>query len=328
MGLKAEPDFSLTIGGADATDRIRDRLLSLTVTDNSGEEADEIEITLDDRDNAIETPRRGVDIDVSLGWAGEELIPIGRFTVDEVEPSGPPDQLVIRGKAADMRASFKAPKTRAWRETTIQAIVSRIASEHGLQPAVAQALGGQAIAHRDQSNESDLHFLTRLGRDYGAVAAPKNGRLVFAPAGEGTSASGQALPSVALARNELISWRGVAADRESVGKVRARYRDQAAARTRYAEAGDGEPVRTLRHLHRDQAAAQAAAQAELSRTQRAENGIELTLPGRAELAAQVPMTVSGLRPEMSGAWIASRVEHRMDFASGGFTTVVTGEKPA
>lgn len=328
MGLNVAPDFSLKIGSADVTERVRDRLLSLSVTDNSGEDADEIEITLDDRDNEIEEPRRGVKIEVAMGWEGGELIPIGTFTVDECEPSGPPDQLVIRGKAADMRASLKAPKTRAWRETTIGGIVAKIAAEHGLQPAVADALGGRAIGHRDQTNESDLHFLTRLGRDHGAVAAPKNGRLVFAPAGRGSSASGQALPSVTLDRADLTTWRGTQADREGAGKVRARYRDQAAARTRYAEAGSGDPVKTLRHVYRDQAAAQAAAEAELAKTKRAENGVELTMDGKPELAAQVPITVTGLRPSLSGSWIASRVEHRMDYSSGGFVTTVTGEKPS
>lgn len=327
MGLRAAPDFSLKIGSTDVTERLRDRLLMLAVTDNSGEEADEVEITLDDRNNAIESPRRGVSIEVAMGWKGGALISIGTFTVDEVEPSGPPDQLVIRGKAADMRASLKAPKTRAWRDTTVRAIVSRIASEHGLQPAVSDTLGARAIAHRDQTNESDLHFLTRLGRDFGAVAAPKNGRLVFAPAGRGASASGQALPSVTLGRRDLTTWRGVSADRESAGKVRARYRDQAAAKTKFAEAGSGEPVKTLRHVYRDEATAKAAAEAELAKSKRAENGVELTMAGRPELAAQVPFTVTGLRAELAGAWIASRVEHRMDYASAGFTTSVTGEKP-
>ena len=32
---------------------------------------------------------------------------LGRYTVDEVELSGPPDTLVIRGKASDMRGSGK-----------------------------------------------------------------------------------------------------------------------------------------------------------------------------------------------------------------------------
>lgn len=326
MGLK--PDFALTVGSADVTARFRDRLMSLTLIDNSGEESDTVEIVLDDRGYAIESPRKGAAIAVSLGYAGADLIYMGAFVVDEVEPSGPPDIMTIRGKAADMRDSLKAPKTRAWRATTLRAIVGQIAREHGLEPAIGDALGGRAIAHRDQSNESDLHFLTRLGRDFGAVAAPKDGKLVFAPNATGQSASGRALPSVTLDRaaGDLIEWRGPAPDREASGKVRARWRDRAGARTRFAEAGDGEPVRTLRHMHASQALAQAAANAELERSKRAQNGIELTCAGRPQIVAQTPITTQGLRPDMNGDWIAQTVEHRLEWSSAGYVTTITGTK--
>ena len=50
------PDFRITVGGEDATGPIRDRLLSLTITDEDGEKADRIEIEIDDRDGAVEFP--------------------------------------------------------------------------------------------------------------------------------------------------------------------------------------------------------------------------------------------------------------------------------
>lgn len=322
------PAFSLTIGSADVTARLTDRLISLTVSDKSGEESDELEIVLDDRAATIEAPRKGAALSLALGYEGDALHGVGSFVVDEVEFSGPPDQLTIRAKAADMRETLKVLKTRAWRATTLRDVLAKIAAEHGLQPQISASLGAVAVPHRDQTNESDLHFLTRLGRDHGAVAAPKDGRLVFAPAGTGRAVSGTALAAVTLARGDLTSWRSTAADRAAHGKVRARWRDLSAGRTRYAEAGEGTPVRTLRQLYRDQAAAQAAAQAELGRSQRAENGIELTLPGRAEISAQTPITVTGLRDGLSGSWIAATVEHRLDWSNGGFTTSVQGSKSA
>ncbi len=326
MGLKAAPDFRLTVGDQDATATIRDRLTTLSVIDNSGEESDTLEIVLDDRGNTIESPRRGAVLSLFLGYEGDGLIYMGRFTVDETEVSGPPDILTIRAKAADMREGLKAQKTRAFDATTIGAIVAQIADEHGLRAAVAAGLAGRAIQHRDQTNESDLHFLTRLGRDFGAVAAPKDGRLVFAPASSGLTASGDTLEAVNLTRGDLTTWRSVAADREAQGSVRARYRDLSAAATRYETAGSGSPARTLRNTYRDQAAARAAAEAELARSKRAANDIELVLPGRAALVAQTPIVVSGLRSELTGRWIADRVEHRLEFEGAGFTTTLTGSK--
>lgn len=308
--------------GRDVTAVFQDRLLSITVTDNSGEQADEIEIELDDRGNLVEEPRRGVVLTVHLGWMGEALEPVGRFVVDEAWPEGPPDILKIKGKSADMKRGLKATRTRAWRETTVGDIVGQIAGEHDLEAAVAGGLAGQAIDHLDQTNESDMHFLTRLGRDYGAVAAPKGGKLVFAPPASGQSASGEALEPVTLDRTDLIRWSGVTADRESYGTVRARYRDMGAARTAYATEGGGDPVRTLRNTYPTEAEAKAAAKAEMARLGRAQGGVELEMAGRPEIAAQTPITLTGLRPSLSRRWVATTVEHRLDWASGGFVTTV------
>lgn len=312
----------IRLGGRDITEAIQDRLISITVTDNSGEQADEVEIELDDRDYAIAEPRKGVELTIALGYVGEALFPIGRFVVDEVWPEGPPDVLKIKGKAADMRAGLKAAKTRAWRETTVQQIVSQIAGEHGLTPAVASGLSDQAIQHRDQSAESDLHFLTRLGRDYGAVAAPKDGRLVFAPPASGVSASGRPMAEIALDRKDLTDWKGVSADRDNYGSVKARYRLLDEARTAYAVAGSGDPARTLRTTYADEATAKAAAEAELARLGQATGGVELSMPGRPEIAAQSPIRLSGIRPSLCHRWIATTVTHRLDWSSGGFVTTV------
>lgn len=324
MGLK--PVCRIEVGGEDVTARFGDRLLSITVTDNSGETADELEIDYDDRGYVLDEPRRGAALVVHLGYEGGALELVGKFVVDEAWPEGPPEVLKVKGKAADMRAGLKAGRTRAWRDTTVGAIVDQIAGEHGLDPACAADLAGRPIVHRDQTNESDLHFLTRLGRDFGAVAAPKNGQLVFAPASSGLSTSGEAMTAITLDRADLIDWKGVAADRESYGKVRARYRDLGAARTRFAEAGEGTPVRTLRTTYATQSAAQSAADAELARTQRESGGVEISLQGRPSIAAQTPITLTGLRPSLNKRWIATTVVHAIDFASGGFTTRVTANQ--
>lgn len=308
--------------GRDVTAIIQDRLLSLTTDDNSGEQADELEIRLDDRGNLVEEPRRGAALTVHLGYMGEELYPVGRFVVDETWPEGPPDILMIKAKSADMKKGLKAARSRAWRETTLGEIVAEIAADNELEAAVADDLADIEIEHRDQTGESDLHFLTRLGRDYGAVAAPKGGKLVFAPAASGKSASGKALEPVTLDRRDLISWKGVTADRDSYGTVRARYRDMGSARTAYATAGGGEPVRTLRTTYPTQAAAEAAAKAEIARLGREQGGVELEMYGRPEIAAQTPIILTGLRPSLSRRWVATTVQHRLDWESGGFVTIV------
>jgi phage protein D len=318
------PDFSISVGGADLSAVFRDRLVSLRITDASGKESDTLELVLDDRDNVIATPGRGVSIVLAIGYRGGDLVPQGTFVVDELEAEGPPDRLTIRAKSADMRASLKSAKTRAWRSTTVGGVVAKVAAEHGLKPAVSPALAAQEVTHQDQTNESDLHFLTRLGRDLDAVAAPKNGHLVFAAAGEGLAASGKRLAAVELRREDLTSWRATVADRAAHGTVRARYHDVAAGKTKFATAGEGAPVKTLKPHHRGHGHAKSAAAAALKQAKRDGSTIEVTLPGRAEIGAQTPLTLSGLREELAGRWIVERVEHAMDFEGGGFTTQIEG----
>lgn len=313
----------IQVGGRDITALVQDRLTTITVTDNSGDQSDEIEIELDDRGYAIEEPPHGAELTVALGYVGSGLHPVGRFTVDETWPEGPPDVLKIKGKAADMRAGLKAAKSRAWRETTVGDIVATIAGENGLEPAVSDDLAAIPVQHRDQAGESDLHFLTRLGREHDAVAAPKGGKLVFAVPASGQSASGQALDEIVLDRKDLTNWRGVSADRDSYGTVRARYRLVGENRTAYASAGSGDPTRTLRTTYPDEAAAKSAAEAELARLGRTTGGVELTMPGRPDIAAQQPIRLTGLRPSLSRRWIATTVVHRLDWTSGGFVTTVT-----
>ncbi len=101
------PAFRVVADGADITAMINDRLLQLKTTDKPGMESDEFELRIDDRDGAVVLPPRGASIEIFLGYVETSLTRIGRYVVDEIELSGPPDTLVITGKASDMRGSGK-----------------------------------------------------------------------------------------------------------------------------------------------------------------------------------------------------------------------------
>lgn len=49
--------------------------MSLTLTDNRGFEADQLDLELDDADGKIVLPRRGAVITLALGWKGQPLFP-------------------------------------------------------------------------------------------------------------------------------------------------------------------------------------------------------------------------------------------------------------
>nr|WP_215423492.1 contractile injection system protein, VgrG/Pvc8 family [Escherichia coli] len=69
------PAFSISIEGRDITTVLDNRLMGLTLTDNRGFEADQLDLELDDADGKIVLPRRGAVITLALGWKGQPLFP-------------------------------------------------------------------------------------------------------------------------------------------------------------------------------------------------------------------------------------------------------------
>lgn len=67
------PAFSISIEGRDITTVLDNRLMGLTLTDNRGFEADQLDLELDDADGKIVLPRRGAVITLALGWKGSRF---------------------------------------------------------------------------------------------------------------------------------------------------------------------------------------------------------------------------------------------------------------
>jgi len=167
------PVFSITIAGNDVTGLLDARLMSLTLTDNRGFEADQLDLELDDADGKIVLPRRGAVINLSLGWKGQPLFPKGAFTVDEIEHTGAPDKLTIRARSADFRETLNIRREKSWHQTTVGVVVNEIAARHNLKMALGKDLADKVLDHLDQTNESDGSFLMRLARQFGAIASVK-----------------------------------------------------------------------------------------------------------------------------------------------------------
>ena len=128
------PTFRIVADGADITSLINDRLLLLRTTDKPGVESDDFELRVDDRDCAVSLPSRGASIEIFLGYIGTALTRLGRYTVDEVELSGPPDTLVIRGKASDMRGSGKTTRSGSSEGVSLGSIVNDVVVRNGWLP--------------------------------------------------------------------------------------------------------------------------------------------------------------------------------------------------
>ncbi|MBJ3641499.1 phage late control D family protein, partial [Salmonella enterica subsp. enterica serovar Weltevreden] len=122
-GSTLTPDYMLMLDSRDITGNISDRLMSMTLTDNRGFEADQLDLELDDADGKIVLPRRGAVITLALGWKGQPLFPKGAFTVDEIEHTGAPGRLTIRARSADFRETLNTRREKSWHKTTVGEVV-------------------------------------------------------------------------------------------------------------------------------------------------------------------------------------------------------------
>lgn len=343
-GTASAPAFRLTMDGADITQRIEKRLISLTLTDNRGFEADQLDIELDDADGQLQLPRRGVQLNLALGWQGEPLISKGSYTVDEIEHTGAPDKLVLRARSADFRETLNTRREKSWHKTTVGDMVKEIAARHKLDPALGEDMAKMAIDHLDQTNESDASFLMRLARQCGALACVKNGKLLFIRQGQGRTASGKFLPVITLTRSAGDSHRFTLADRDAytgviaswlhtrepakkeTTKVKRRRKSTAKKKEPEAKQGDyligtDENVLVLSRTYANRSNAERAAKMQWERLQRGVATFSIQLArGRADLYTEMPVKVSGFKQQIDGSsWIITTLTHTLS-ADSGFTT--------
>lgn len=327
MGLT--PVFRVVAESQNITDKLSGGLLSLTITDNAGIKSDTVEIRLGDADHAIALPRTGAELEVWLGYKETTLEKMGLYTVDEVELSGPPNTLTIRGKAADMNKGLKEPKTRTWQKPgktperiTLKDIIETIAGEHGLTPKLGEDFTPIDYDVVNQTNEHDLNLLTRLGRDLGAVAKPAGGFLLFVKRGEAKSASGAVIPPVNLSPEDVTSWTVSLVERGAYSSVKTKYRNADESQEIEVTAGEGEPVYTVRKLFKDEAEAAAAAKAQLDAFQRGKSTVSLELPGNPTFVAEAALNLSGFRDGVNGAWVVETATHT--FTNSGYSLSLEG----
>ena len=318
MGLK--PCFRVVANGSDISNVIEELFEYISVTDQTGIESDTCEIgIIDDPVTPIAIPPRGAELEIFMGY-DDTFVSMGKYVVDEIELEGPPEKMVIRGRAAAQTASksgqvsMQTQKSRTWaKDTTIEAAVRKIAKEHNLDFMVSDSLKAVKFPQISQSDESDLSFLFRLAKRYDAICKPAGAKLLFVKRGE------IQMETMAFTRWQLSKWSMVRSSRDSTGTVIAYWHEKAKAKKHEVKLGDGEPVRRLRHAYADAASAKAAAQAALDKSKRDEDKLSITLPGDPYISAESPVTISEIRDGINGDWIVDSVTHKID-KSVGFNT--------
>jgi len=320
--MKAE--YKITADGQDVTQAIASRLVSLTLKDERGRDTDTLDIVLDDRPdlqgNYIEMPRKGVTLDVSLGFDGK-LNNMGSFVVDEVRATGTAEKLTISAKAANMKDSLKERRTRGLNNISLGDLAATIAAEHGLKARVSAALADIIIPRVDQLDESEYNLLYRIGKNLGAVIQFSHEYLLIVPRGEAKTVSGLGMPSVTLQKHQLVGWDITFADRDHYQSVTTKYRDIAQAIDVKVTVGSGRPQYVVRIPFADKQTATQEAEAKLKSLNRGLGTASITTQGDARLIAESQVTLEGMRSGLNGVWEVDVATHTLNKNSGWMVTL-------
>lgn len=355
------PQAELTIDGRRFGTQAMSRIISISLTDKRGFEADELTIELDDHDGTIAIPKTGSKITLKLGYKETGLVEKGEYLVSEFTASGSPDRLSITARAADLAEALAEQVEKSWHKQTLYQIIETIAKKHKYEYIISKDYQNTKIDHIDQTNESDASFMSRLAEQYDAIATIKNGKLLFIPAGESQTASGQPILPTTITRASGDSHSFTYSSSNSYQAVRAYYTDKKTGQKKEVIVNkdnaypnkkttqqtktvkgktfkakkkendnqkvntEGQKIKTLRHLYATESGAWSGARGAFKKIQRGVAEFSITLAvGRPDLYPETPAVVKGFKPEIDAeAWLITEVSHKID--SGGYTASIQFE---
>ncbi|MBK5545090.1 phage late control D family protein [Pseudomonas sp. TH04] len=306
---------------------LNQRLMHWSHTDAAGIESDRLELTLN-IEGLEGLPSLSGKIGLRVGYQESGLVEKGEFVITQRTPVLFPMRLMIVATAAPFSmldaSGYRQRRSASYGPTTLGALFRQLVSRHGFSPRVAPALEGIAIAHIDQSNESDMAFITRLARRYSAVTKPINALYVLAEAGQVKSLSGQLLPQVKLSVTQdnrpgdqaFITAKLDEKSRSKYMGSRVTWWDGAGGKQQVVEVGVA-PFKTLRQRCQNEAEARAVAEGELRRVGREGLKLLIDCPGNPLLAAEGLLVLDETWPSyMQGQWSMKQVVHVGDPVTG------------
>lgn len=347
--LSRRVTLEVTINGHNATDYLSPSLTDLTYTDQAGGKADEVQLSLHDRDGVWRqqwVPQKGMPVEVTIvchDWFGQGdilALPCGQFKIDEIEYKGPPATLAIKAVSASLTGNLRDnAKTRAWENKNLQDLAGEIAQEHGLE--LLYQGESPTLGRVDQRNESDLEFVQRVALDNGMACKVHDGKLALYST-EQAEAQAASLVVKPSGENEPLttlvphSWTfkeksaKTGYDKASVSytdpKTGTTHMAEVQRQQRQTEAGvpktgaESEKTLTLEQRVEDTGAAIALGKGSLQDKNEKESTCDLDFAGDPRVVAGITMQLEGFG-RFGGKYLVKKATHKVR-GSGGYTTSV------
>ncbi|GGG02852.1 MULTISPECIES: phage late control D family protein [Cysteiniphilum] len=307
-------DYQILADNKDITEKIKAALVSLTITDTTGDHADGLSLRLADYTDSLKFPESSAKLNVHLGYK-DNLHDFGFFFVDTMSYSYPPSVLSLNANSVPFAASntYKAmqtQQTRSFDNTTVQGLVEQIAKEHGLESSVTPEIGKITIEHIDQTDEGNIGFLYRVVRQYGGTLKPTHTKLVVLDA-KGKNANNEDMPTVTLDLKEISQLSYSSKKEAKFRSVTAKYHDVDTAETKKITMGNGQPEFLLSYTYENETAAKAMAKKVLDGYSLDTDSINITTVGNPAIIAGVPIEIKGLREDIPQEWYVKTATHSL-----------------
>lgn len=325
----------IAFGGVNITSSILPYLLSLTYTDNETDEADDLQLRLQDRDGIWAekwlvdivrnvTPLNMEAVIVRKNWLGDGkdvILPCGNFEADSIVLSGPPDVITIKGTSLPFSSPIRQTLlSRAWENITLSALVAQIAAENGMR-CMFESAYDPFYPRVEQAGVSNMEFLSRLCHNAGISLKATNKIIVLFD-----QATYEGKSPVFIIRKSKTGYLKYKMDLKSVdsqySSCRVRYIDPATGNC--IEGIASNPGKSKQQLEinakvANRAEAEALAAKHLRLHNKQSKSVTFTLPGD-------PALVSGLTIDLAdwgafdGRYIISQAVHTV--GASGYTTQV------
>ena len=303
--MSLHPFVEVTVNGNPARDTFYNLLVSVTIHDAPGQEADTIELRFDDGGNILAIPAKGAVVMVRFGFRDGGAQKMGVFIVEKISIEGGEggEFLLISGRSADMRSDVKEPLSEHFDNSTVGSVVDELAKRHGYAAKVSPELKSIELPYLARYEQGTTDFLTRLADRFGALFAVKDQKFLFLTHGT--------LPPVAIDKSECESWSFEVEPRPLFGKTEAGWFDREKGEIKYEDHQTGlkGASKRLRRILPSQAEAKQAAKSEGNRLGRATGSGSITLAGRPDIMADAPINLSGFRSAVNGLWRCAGVDH-------------------
>ncbi|WP_333656237.1 phage late control D family protein [Dissulfurispira sp.] len=316
--------YSITWAGRDVSKDVSPYLTSLTYTDNLHGKSDEIQMTFEDRDDRWKTswyPSKGDVVKVKIGVAedSEKWLNAGTFQIDEIEFSGPPDTINVKGLSTYVTEAFRQKRTHAWENVNLSKVILDIAKRNKLKPQI-KINPDIKLKRLDQKDDSDLGFLKSVCEKYGYNVKVDAERLICVKPDE--LEESEPIYIVRRGGYNIITYRFSTKTFEIYKACEVRYWDPVSKKeVKHTETAkkvvSGGVLKISERCENKQQAIERA-RAELKKKNKWECESEITVMGEPYLTAGATVIVEGFG-SLDGQYLIEEAVHTLSKGSG-YTT--------